>query len=119
MKRNKVFFSIGMMLAGSVVFLWLRRRLEEMQVEPGRPEAPAPLQKATTPLPAAEPAVKEDNLEEIDGIGATYARRLRAAGIRTFADLAALTPEQVRKAAKAQPWQGDPAAWIAQAKERT
>jgi len=107
------------MVAGSVVFLWLRRRLEEMQVEPGRPEAPAPLQKATTSLPAAEPAVKEDNLEEIDGIGATYARRLRAAGIRTFADLAALTPEQVRKAAKAQPWQGDPAAWIAQANERT
>jgi predicted flap endonuclease-1-like 5' DNA nuclease len=36
-----------------------------------------------------------DDLRAIDGIGPTYAQRLREAGIVTFAGLAALTPERV------------------------
>jgi NADH-quinone oxidoreductase subunit E len=38
---------------------------------------------------------REDDFTVISGIGPTFQRRLKAAGIRTYADLAALTPEQV------------------------
>jgi predicted flap endonuclease-1-like 5' DNA nuclease len=47
-------------------------------------------------MPAAEPAPAADRLEVIHGIGPTFARRLNEAGIFTFADLAAQTPEQLR-----------------------
>lgn len=48
-------------------------------------------QLAESPHPAAP-----DPLEDIQGIGPVFARLLREAGIVTFADLAAQTPEQVR-----------------------
>lgn len=38
-----------------------------------------------------------DDLQEILGIGPTYARRLQEAGIRTYADLARQTPDHVRE----------------------
>ncbi|MFN8495340.1 MAG: helix-hairpin-helix domain-containing protein [Caldilineaceae bacterium] len=51
-----------------------------------------------TPQPAPGPVVKPvpDQLEQIRGIGPVFARRLNAAGIFTFADLAAQTPEQLQ-----------------------
>ena len=58
-----------------------------------------------------------DNLQQIAGIGPTYARRLKAAGVSSFAGLAAMSPEAVmaitavRSAAVA----GD---WIEAARER-
>lgn len=39
--------------------------------------------------------VTADNLQEIEGIGPTYARRLQSGGIHTFADLARQTPARV------------------------
>jgi|GEM_PF-1842213 len=48
-------------------------------------------QVAATPAPVAP-----NPLEEIQGIGPVFARRLHEAGIVTLADLAAQTPEQVR-----------------------
>lgn len=129
MKQRRGFFWIGMLLSGALVFRWVRRRLGATESEqqssagsPNRAPLPAepvarPLQQVPTPLPEP-PSVAADNLEEINGIGATYARRLRAAGIHTFADLAALTPAEARKLARAEPWQANTAAWIAQAAER-
>ena len=40
-------------------------------------------------------AVLADDLELINGVTATYAARLHAAGVHTFAQLAELTPERV------------------------
>jgi predicted flap endonuclease-1-like 5' DNA nuclease len=49
------------------------------------------LQTQLTPAPVAP-----NPLEQIQGIGPVFARRLHEAGIVTLADLAAQTPEQVR-----------------------
>lgn len=128
MERGKRFFWLGVLLGAGVFLRWVGGRLGEADGEAMEPaggyaappppavQPPQPSQKAAGPPPPADTAV--DPLEEINGIGATYARRLRAAGIHTFADLAALTPEEARAAAKAQPWQANPADWIAQAKEK-
>jgi predicted flap endonuclease-1-like 5' DNA nuclease len=64
------------------------------------------------PPPAA------DDLTLINGIGPAYALRLKEAGITTFAQLAALTPDQLRQIARLKVWQGEPGEWIAQAKAR-
>lgn len=45
--------------------------------------------------PAHRPSPGRDDLELINGITPTYADRLRAAGINTFAQLAELLPERV------------------------
>ncbi|MBX3012990.1 MAG: helix-hairpin-helix domain-containing protein [Caldilineaceae bacterium] len=61
-----------------------------------------------------------DRLEDIRGIGQVMAQRLLAAGIVTFADLAAQTPAQIRaiigtgRAAAMM----NPEAWIAEAQQR-
>ena len=60
--------------------------------------------------------VRGDDLTIISGIGPTYARRLEAAGIHTFGQLAALTPEQLREVAGLSAWQGDPEEWLLQAR---
>jgi len=56
-----------------------------------------------------------DDLTQINGIGPAYARRLNEAGITTYAQLSALTPEQVREMAQLGEWQGEPGEWIEQA----
>jgi predicted flap endonuclease-1-like 5' DNA nuclease len=59
---------------------------------------------------------RRDNLEVIDGIGPTYAKRLNEAGILSFAQLAELTPEQIREIIKPAAWQKiDAESWISQA----
>jgi len=59
-----------------------------------------------------------DPLREIKGIGPVYALRLYEAGINTFAELAALTPEQLEEKFGVLEI-ADPESWIAQAKERS
>ena len=60
----------------------------------------------------------DDPLIEIDGIGPAYDRRLRAAGITTFAGLAALTVDELAAIIKAPAWhRTDYADWIRQAQQ--
>jgi len=71
---------------------------------------------------AAQPAVQtvQDQLEAIKGIGRVFAQKLNAAGIYTFADLAAQTPDRLREiigTARAGSMV-QPADWIQQARQR-
>lgn len=63
---------------------------------PLAPESPSETPTAAPPAEVAAPSAS-DNLEVINGIGPVYAGRLHSAGIQTFAQLAQLTPEQVRQ----------------------
>ncbi len=59
-----------------------------------------------------------DDFEPIRGIGKIYERRLYAAGIRTYAALAAATPDQLAAACQARSVvQPNYASWIAQARK--
>ncbi|MGB1249015.1 MAG: DUF4332 domain-containing protein [Candidatus Promineifilaceae bacterium] len=62
-------------------------------------EEPTPnepvLVESTPDEPVDVPEAKEDNLQQIAGIGRVYAKRLQAAGIRSFADLAQRTPQEI------------------------
>ena len=61
-------------------------------------------------------AIGEDWLQNIRGIGPVYADRLKAAGITRYAELAALSPEQVRDAIGRNPVSGENlSTWIEQA----
>ncbi len=59
----------------------------------------------------------EDDLQLINGIGPTYERRLKEAGIRTFADVAGQTPETLRSVSGLKTWQSAaPEEWIDEAR---
>lgn len=60
---------------------------------------------------------KSDDLTVINGIGPTFAKRLKAAGITSYQALADASPEHVKEVAKLADWQANPADWIAEAKE--
>ncbi len=64
---------------------------------------------------SAETAVSTDDLTKISGIGPTFAKRLKEAGITTYAALANLTPDQAKEITHAADWQADPQEWISQA----
>lgn len=62
---------------------------------------------------------RRDPLIDINGIGPVYEKRLNAAGVQTFAELAALTPERVRAIIKPENWQLiEPDKWIEEARLR-
>jgi predicted flap endonuclease-1-like 5' DNA nuclease len=73
------------------------------------------LQEREVPQPDTR---RRDPLIDINGIGPVYERKLFDAGVYTFEDLAALTPEQVRTIIAPQRWQEiDAASWIAEARQ--
>ncbi len=70
-----------------------------------------------TPAPVATPT-RSDPLEDINGIGEVFARKLSAAGILTFAQLAETSPERIRDIIDPEEWQRiDPEAWVSEAAE--
>ncbi|MCU0492391.1 MAG: DUF3141 domain-containing protein [Chloroflexaceae bacterium] len=84
------------------------------------PVAATPVEVVEVPFvePAAGPVA--DRLTDINGIGASYAKKLNDGGIFTFAALAACTPEQVLAIIKPAAWQKlDVASWIEQARAFT
>lgn len=67
-------------------------------------------------VPPINPAREPDELERINGIGPTYARRLHDAGVTTFEALAAQSPERLQAITKARGGSGNgPGEWITEA----
>jgi predicted flap endonuclease-1-like 5' DNA nuclease len=96
----------------ALLLWWLSRRPKKMATRPGEAEAPAPVAEAEPPArmaevealapvveaPEPEPAPPTpDNLQRIEGIGPKIASILRAAGIMTFAQLAASDVDRLRE----------------------
>lgn len=101
----------------------VQRRLEPQTTgdPPIEFKAPPKSSLPATPLPVSvpvsKPAPSVDNLQQIKGIGPTFAKRFTEAGITSFAALAALTPDQVREITNVQTWQKiGPEQWISEAK---
>lgn len=83
-------------------------------------DAPRAPRSATAASSASDESGSEEasstSVQEIDGIGPTYAERLEAAGIRTVADLAGSDAGTVAEAAEA--GESRAADWIEQAQSR-
>ncbi len=74
--------------------------------------------RAGRPVGFSATPSRADDLVAINGIGEVYARKLNEAGITTFADLAAATPERLREILNPEEWQKfEPEAWMAEAAE--
>lgn len=80
---------------------------------PQEEEQQAVAEQESTKADSAEPA---DDLKEITGIGPAFERRLNEAGVRRFAQLAALSEDEIRERIGLKPFQGDVASWIEQAR---
>jgi predicted flap endonuclease-1-like 5' DNA nuclease len=79
---------------------WMRRSQAAPTAAPVAPAAPA----------------GPDRLTAIKGLGPRSEEQLRAARVMTFADLAAMTPEQVSEIITTPPPGADFGSWIAEAK---
>jgi predicted flap endonuclease-1-like 5' DNA nuclease len=70
---------------------------EHAPTAPSAAEAVPPVERAAQVQAAAAPPATADDLTLIEGIGPKSAAALREAGITTFAQLAAITPEQLEQ----------------------
>lgn len=87
-------------------------------------EPPKTIPKSPQPAPQIElpPSEKtaEDDLTTIKGIGPTFAKRLKEAGIKTFKQVAEADPERLRQITKIRDWQRPSAEeWIEEAQSLT
>ncbi len=117
-----IMFVLGAMGTGAFLLPWLNRWRagEPILLPPTRPDGGTP-EGSTLEQPASEPSVDvedavivsdpapaslaettevppatgRDDLTAIAGIGPVFEKRLNAAGVRTFAQLAAMSPQQV------------------------
>lgn len=65
-----------------------------------------------------EVMVKQDRLQKIHGIGDVFTRRFNEAGVYSFSQLAALTPDRAREIINPEEWQNiEPDQWIEEAKQ--
>ncbi len=65
-----------------------------------------------------EVLVQRDRLQKIHGIGDVFAGRFNEAGVYTFAQLAALTPDRARQIINPEEWQAvEPTQWIDEARQ--
>jgi large subunit ribosomal protein L21 len=84
------------------------------------PKAAAP--KAPAPKAEAAPAAAGgDDLKQLSGVGPALEKKLHAAGVTTFAQIAAWTPEDVADMDQKLSFKGriEREGWIAQAQEKT
>jgi predicted flap endonuclease-1-like 5' DNA nuclease len=102
-----------------VVFLWwwLRRQAEEATAPAARIELKAPFYVAEEPEPVPQPVPPTpDDLKRVEGIGPKIAGLLQAAGITTFAQLAATDASQLKRILReASITIADPTTWPEQA----
>jgi predicted flap endonuclease-1-like 5' DNA nuclease len=92
-------------------------KLDSVEITVPTPKVTVEVAEDIVEKSPAKSAVKLDDLTVINGIGPTFAKRLQAAGITTYQDLAEASPEHIKEVAKLADWQADPADWIAGAKE--
>ncbi|WP_299147958.1 50S ribosomal protein L21 [uncultured Tateyamaria sp.] len=93
-----------------------------------KPAAAAPTPKAEAPKPAKKAAPKKaeaapagaDDLKELSGVGPALEKKLHAAGVTTFAQIAAWTPEDVAAMDEKLSFKGriEREGWIDQAKAK-
>ncbi|MDQ1301610.1 MAG: hypothetical protein QG637_1532, partial [Chloroflexota bacterium] len=102
-----------------IAALDIEAELPEIEVAASEVKAGLPAVEIAVPPTAAGVMTKgktQDDLTLIRGIGPQFATQLAAAGITSFAALAAAAPEQLRDAVKAPTWQQlDFDAWSAEA----
>lgn len=113
---------LAMLPAGSSARALLLKQRAELVARADRPPAArtAPPPPAPRPeRPAAQARAAPDDLKLIKGIGPVLERRLHELGVRSLADLAALTPERVKEIDAAIDFPGriERERWIEQAKE--
>ncbi len=118
-------FIVGAVV-GLVIYLRMQRQQQEAFLDQGamRIEIPGQglgkpsnrLKKRPASLPPRPPA-KSDVLTTIRGIGPVYARRLQAAGILTFANLAGATPAQLAEIIGPRAQLAEMKGWITAAKK--
>ncbi len=105
--------SVDALAAADPVVLAVAMGLERDETEEWIDRAAAVLAEPETPAPAV---VYQDDLTRIHGIGPKYAALLAGAGIASFDDLAAATPEQLHDIVKPGPMQQiNFGSWSAQA----
>jgi predicted flap endonuclease-1-like 5' DNA nuclease len=108
----------GILSAAVLWLLYVRRRDEADSAPAAVPERTARLSIEVTE-PAADAATPQaaDDLTRIDGIGPVIARRLNAAGVRTYADLAGASTDRLRDVvSNVGLGLADPASWPEQAR---
>jgi predicted flap endonuclease-1-like 5' DNA nuclease len=110
---------LAMLPAGSSARALLLKRRAELVARTDRRPAAAPPAAAAAPPPAAPAPPRKDDLKLVKGIGPVLERRLHELGVRSFADLAALTPARVKEIDEAIEFPGriERERWIEQAKE--
>jgi predicted flap endonuclease-1-like 5' DNA nuclease len=105
------------------VLWWLWKRLGEQEPAPIEIEAPLPEPVIEVPVEAKarapEPPPVPDNLKRIEGIGPRYSSVLQAAGITTYVQLAAASPDELDQILEAEDPRlarlADPTSWPEQA----
>ncbi len=106
---------LGLPLA-VLLWWWLRRRAEEEPASAVRIELKAPSRVAEEPAPVPQPAPPTpDDLRRVEGIGPKISGLLQAAGITTFAQLAATDTSQLRRILREAGIRANPSTWSEQA----
>ena len=96
-----------------LIWLWIRHRAEQKVAPSVRFEIEVSPRPRRAPKP--EKKLAPDDLKRIEGIGPKTASALQAAGITTFAQLAATSEEQLRNILKEAGVRANPTTWPEQA----
>lgn len=109
-------FGLGLVIGMIIGLLinWVVEPILKRTVTPVKPQPP--------PTPVSNPVIKviirdQDDLEQINGIGPVFSKRLKEAGIFTYQQLANASAPKIQKVVAAEEWQNiDVDAWINEAR---
>jgi predicted flap endonuclease-1-like 5' DNA nuclease len=111
---------VGVFFFGWVLW-WLWKRLGEQELAPIEIEAPLPEPAIEVPAKVMAPELppEPDDLKRIEGIGPRYSSVLQSAGIMTYVQLAAASPDDLDQILTAEDPRlarlADPTSWPEQA----